>query len=260
MRKASWLVVGTLMLWLLLPAGGAWAGTTASGGKLYTVQPGDTLYRIAQRYGLSVGVLRQDNRLSGTLIRPGQKLWLRSTNNGSSYYRVQRGDSLYLIARRTGTTVAAIRQLNRLSGSLIYPGQILRLPSRNPAVASRAVQPTWTASDLYLLARLVHAEARGEPYIGQVAVAAVVLNRLKNPRFPNTIAGIIYQPGAFSAVADGQINLPPSATALRAARDALRGWDPSGGALYYWNPAKATNRWVWSRPIVARYGGHVFAL
>jgi N-acetylmuramoyl-L-alanine amidase len=111
-----------------------------------------------------------------------------------------------------------------------------------------------------LLARLVYAEARGEPYVGQVAVAAVVLNRLEHPAFPDRISQIIFQPGAFTAVADGQIYLTPDATAMRAARDALRGWDPTGGALYYWNPAKSSNRWVWSRTIVARYGNHVFAL
>jgi len=113
--------------------------------------------------------------------------------------------------------------------------------------------------DIYLLARAVHGEARGEPYIGKVAVAAVILNRVKDPRFPNTIAGVIYQPGAFTAVSDGQINLTPDEESLRAARDAMNGWDPTYGAVYYYNPAKATSDWIWSRPVHIVIGKHRFA-
>ena len=113
-------------------------------------------------------------------------------------------------------------------------------------------------SDLNLLARLVYAEARGEPYTGQVAVAAVVLNRVKSSSFPNTIAGVIYQSGAFSVVNDGQINLTPNATAKKAAQDAINGWDPTGGAIYYFNPRTATNGWIWSRPVTVVIGNHRF--
>lgn len=113
--------------------------------------------------------------------------------------------------------------------------------------------------NLDLLARLVHGEARGEPYVGQVAVAAVVLNRTRDSRFPSTIAGVIYQPGAFDAVADGQINLEPNSQSYKAARDALNGWDPSGGAIYYYNPVTATSKWIWSRPIIKKIGKHNFA-
>lgn len=115
-------------------------------------------------------------------------------------------------------------------------------------------------SEAYLLGRLIHGEARGEPYIGKVAVAAVVLNRVKNPNFPNTITSVIYQPGAFDAVADGQIWLTPNEDSLRAARDALNGWDPSGGCIYYYNPATATNAWIWSRSIQLKIGKHNFAI
>lgn len=115
-----------------------------------------------------------------------------------------------------------------------------------------------SSGDIYLLARCVYGEARGEPYKGQVAVAAVILNRTKNSGFPNSIAGVIYQPGAFSVVADGQINLSPDETALRAARDAMNGWDPTGGCLYYYNPDKTSNAWMLSRPIALRIGDHVF--
>lgn len=113
--------------------------------------------------------------------------------------------------------------------------------------------------DLNLLAHLVHGEARGEPYIGKVAVAAVVLNRTRDSRFPKTIAGVIYQPGAFDAVSDGQINLEPDESSYKAARDALNGWDPTYGCVYYYNPATATSKWIWSRPIVIKIGKHNFA-
>lgn len=113
-------------------------------------------------------------------------------------------------------------------------------------------------SDLSLLSRLVYAESRGEPYSGQVAVASVVLNRVKSSSFPNSIAGVIYQQGAFSVVRDGQINLSPNSTAKKAAQDAINGWDPSYGAIYYFNPSTATNRWIWSRPVTVVIGKHRF--
>jgi len=112
--------------------------------------------------------------------------------------------------------------------------------------------------NVYLLGRAIHGEARGEPYVGKVAIAAVILNRVESPTFPNSIAGVIYQPLAFTAVADGQINLTPDAESLRAARDALNGWDPSYGCLYYWNPATATSKWIWSREKVIEIGKHWF--
>lgn len=117
-----------------------------------------------------------------------------------------------------------------------------------------------STSNLQLIARAINGEARGEPYEGQVAVGAVILNRVKNPNFPNTIAGVIYQSGAFTAVSDGQINVPiaEGSTVLKAAQDALNGWDPTGGALYYFNPATATNKWIWSRPLIKTIGKHRF--
>lgn len=109
-----------------------------------------------------------------------------------------------------------------------------------------------------LLGKLITGEARGEPYIGQVAVGAVVLNRTRHPSFPNTIAGVIYQPGAFTAVSDGQINLAPTDSCLKAAGDALNGWDPTEGSRYYWNPATATSKWIWSRTVIKKIGKHWF--
>ena len=112
--------------------------------------------------------------------------------------------------------------------------------------------------DVYLLARLISAEARGEPYLGQVAVGAVVLNRIDHPSFPNSLSGVIYQSGAFSCLYDGQFNQPVSDSAYRAAREALAGSDPTGGAIYYFNPATATSKWIWSRPLLIIIGSHRF--
>ncbi len=116
------------------------------------------------------------------------------------------------------------------------------------------------ASDEQLIARAINGEARGESYEGQVAVGAVILNRVESPDFPGTVAGVIYQPGAFTAVSDGQINVPidPNSTVVKAARDALNGWDPTSGCLYYWNPATASSKWIWSRQIIKTIGKHNF--
>lgn len=115
-----------------------------------------------------------------------------------------------------------------------------------------------STSDVNILARLVYAESRGEPYTGQVAVASVVLNRVKSSSFPNSVAGVIYQRGAFSVVSDGQINMTPNSTAKKAAQDAINGWDPSYGAIYYFNPNTATSAWIWSRPTTVVIGNHRF--
>ncbi len=118
----------------------------------------------------------------------------------------------------------------------------------------------FTSSDVYLLAKTIHAEGRGEPYTGQVAIGAVILNRVRDNGFPNTVSGVVYQKGAFTAVDDGQINLEPNETAMKAAKDAIGGWDPSGGALYYYNPAIATSAWIFNRETVTVIGKHVFAI
>lgn len=118
----------------------------------------------------------------------------------------------------------------------------------------------FSSSDVYLLAKTIYAEGRGEPYTGQVAIGAVVLNRVRDRAFPNTISGVVYQKHAFTAVSDGQINLTPNDTAMKAARDAINGWDPTGGALYYYNPAVATSAWIFDRETVTVIGKHVFAI
>ena len=134
-------------------------------------------------------------------------------------------------------------------------------PATLAALGIRANDASQSASgDVNLLARLISAEARGEPYNGQVAVGAVVLNRMKHPSFPNTMSGVIYQSGAFTCITDGQFNEPVAESAYRAARDALNGVDPSGGAIYYFNPVTATSKWIWSRPLIVVIGRHRFCV
>ncbi len=129
-----------------------------------------------------------------------------------------------------------------------------------PATLSALGIPTSSANtNTNLLARIINGESRGEPYVGQVAVGAVVLNRVASPAFPNTIPGVIYQPGAFTAVSDGQIHANLTSTSVKAATDSLNGWDPSYNAIYYFNPATSTNKWIWSRPVTVRIGKHIFA-
>ena len=116
----------------------------------------------------------------------------------------------------------------------------------------------YSSADYNLLARIISAESRGESYVGQVAVGAVILNRIEHPSFPDTVAGVVYQQGAFSCLYDGQFDEPVADSAYSAARDAINGWDPSGGAIYYYNPTTATNKWITSRPVITAIGRHVF--
>lgn len=160
-------------------------------------------------------------------------------------------------------SVMAIKKFQRSNG-LVADGIVgpktasaIGISLKTTSTTSR---PAQTSSDLYLLAKCVYAEARGESYTGQVAIAAVILNRVKSPNFPNTISGVIYQPWAFTAVNDGQINLEPNQTAYNAAKDAMNGWDPTYGSLYYYNPKTATSKWIFSRQKTVTIGNHVFAL
>lgn len=159
-------------------------------------------------------------------------------------------------------TQAAVKNFQKKNGltadGIVGPKTAAALGMNLTSSSSSSGSSSSSSGDLYLLARLVHGEARGEPYKGKVAVAAVVLNRVKSSSFPNTIAGVIYQRGAFDAVSDGQINMQPDNESIRAARDAMNGWDPSNGCLYYYNPKTATSRWMLSRPVLLHIGQHAF--
>ena len=182
-----------------------------------------------------------------TQIQTKLKRWGYYTGNSDGIYGSQTLEAVKYFQRKNGLVVDGIAGKKTLEAMGIF----------NSSGNSNSSNST-SNSDLNLLARAVYGEARGEPYVGQVAVAAVVLNRVKNSSFPNTISGVIYQPGAFTAVSDGQINLTPNQTAYNAARDALNGWDPSYGSIYYFNPNTATNAWIWSRPHVITIGKHRF--
>ncbi len=168
-------------------------------------------------------------------------------------------DGIY--GTKTRNAVIAFQKKNGLTADGIAGPATLRamgiFTSSGSSTTGGAAQ-AGGQSDLNLLARLISAEARGESYTGQVAVGAVVLNRMEHPSFPDTMAGVIYQNGAFSCLYDGQFNQPVAESAYRAAQDAMNGWDPSGGAIYYYNPTTATNQWIRSRPVIARIGKHVF--
>ncbi len=154
-------------------------------------------------------------------------------------------------------TQSAVKRFQRAKG-LSADGIVGPKTYSALGISSSSSSGGYSSSDLYLLARCVYGEARGEPYVGQVAVAAVVLNRVKSAAFPNSVSGVIYQPYAFTCVSDGQLYLEPNQTAYNAARDAMNGWDPTNGCLYYYNPATATSAWIWSRPIMLQIGRHNF--
>lgn len=181
-----------------------------------------------------------------TQIQTKLKRWGYYNGNIDGIYGTQTLNAVKYFQRKNGLTVdgiagpATLRAMGIMTSSSSSSGS----SSNN--------------NNLNLLAKLIYAEARGEPYTGQVAVGAVCMNRVKSSSFPNSLSGVIYQSGAFDAVSDGQINLTPDSTARKAAQDALNGWDPSYGAIYYFNPSTATNKWIWSRPMTITIGRHRF--
>jgi N-acetylmuramoyl-L-alanine amidase len=167
------------------------------------------------------------------------------------------GDVDGIYGSKTVAAVKKFQQKNNLTVDGIAGPNTLKALGITSGSSSSTTSSS-NSSNLNLLSRLVYSEARGEPYKGQVAVAAVVLNRVASSSFPNTISGVIYQAGAFDVVSDGQINLTPNSTAIKAAQDALNGWDPTSGCIYYFNPSTATSKWIWSRPQVVTIGSHIF--
>ena len=262
LKRAGALLAGVLLSTVLL--------ANVAYGASYTVENNDSLYKIGQLFNTSVTAIKADNKLTGSVIYPGQVLYVRA-----SEYTVKSGDSLYLISRRYAVTVEALKKANGIWDNMLYPGQKLNIPAAGAATATgvsaastaaaktAAVSGTisYTQAEVDLLARLVTAEAENQPYSAQVGVASVVVNRVKSDLFPNTVSSVIYQKSdgyyQFTPVENGWINKPATQTARNAALEALKGSDPSNGALYYFDDS-ATNKWLWSKPLKARIGDMVF--
>ena len=204
------------------------------------------LYNIFFENNNIIGLSKYGSRGSEvTQIQTKLKRWGYYKGNIDGIYGSQTLSAVKLFQKKNGLVVDGIAGTKTLNAMGIYN-------SSNSSTSSS------NSTNLNLLSRLVYGEARGEPYSGQVAVAAVVLNRVKSSSFPNTVSGVIYQSGAFDVVSDGQINMTPNSTAKKAAQDAINGWDPSYGAIYYFNPSTATNKWIWSRPMTVTIGKHRF--
>lgn len=246
----TFLLTLSLVLTTTLPA--------VAASDTYQIQPGDTLYLIAQRFGTTVQSLREANGIWGDLIYPGEVIYIPTTP-GERVHIVKWGETLWLIAGYYGTTVAALQKTNGLWSTEIYPGQQLIIPGTSTPTA-----PGYTdnlARQIDLLARMIHAEAEAEPYVGKVAVGAVILNRVRDPRFPNTISGVLFQPGEFEPLLNNRFwEITPSAESYEAAWDALAGWDPTGGAIFFYNPLKSKSYWIFTRTVTNQIGQHVFAI
>lgn len=229
----------------------------------YTVAAGDSLYTVGRIFNMTAAQVKESSGLTSNTIYPGQVLTIPSWS-----YTVKSGDSLYLIAKRYRVTVFSLRKLNNEWDNTLLPGQRLNIsnfPWGTAQAVAAPVQSTgttaYTQTDLDLLARLITAEAEGQPYTAMVAVGAVVLNRVEDPRFPTTIRSVIYDRSygyyQFTPVMNGYINKPASETAKKAALAALNGADPTKGAMYYFDDS-ATNTWLWAKPLALRSGDMVY--
>lgn len=213
-----------------------------------TLQPGATLWGLSQQYGVPIPVLQAANGLgTSTLIYAGQPFVIPGRVSVSA------GTSLGVIASVVGVSVEQLMALNGLSSTTIDTGAVLYLPGSAGASTATAV-----SSVLSDLAHLVQSEAGNQPFLGQVAVAAVVLNRVRAPGFPKTVAGVIFQPGQFESVSNGTYYMAPDSEAYQAAEAALNGEDPTGGALYYYNPSLTSNPWMKDLPVLVTIGSQVF--
>ena len=205
-----------------------------------------TILILCSFYNKSIALSKYGSRGDEVIqIQTKLKRWGYYSGSVDGIYGSQTLAAVKYFQRKNGLKEDGIAGKNTLTAMGIYN-------------SSNSSGGATNSNDLNLLSRLIYAEARGESYTGQVAVGAVVLNRVKSSNFPNTVAGVIYQAGAFDVVSDGQINLTPNATAKKAAQDALNGWDPSYGAIYYFNPNTATSKWIWSRPVTVVIGNHRF--
>ncbi len=213
----------------------------------------------SEEYALAIETATLKKGSSGALVKQVQQ---KLKNWG---YLSGKVDGIF--GNATKTAVQKFQRKNKLTadgivGKKTFEALGINANSSNSSNSNTNKKPSTTSTnnDTYLLAKCIHGEARGESYTGQVAVGAVILNRVKSSKFPNTISGVIYQQNAFTAVIDGQINLEPNQSALNAAKDALNGYDPTGGCIYYYNPKTATSKWIFSRPVVTTIGRHVFCM
>lgn len=224
----------------------------------HTVKSGDTCYKIAKTYGVAQSAIVNANGLTqnGALLYPGKTLIIdgNAKNTPGGNYTVKSGDSLYKIAVAYGTSVSALKEKNGLTADRVYVGQVLCTTGQCNGSSSLS------EAEIYQLAKMIYAEARGESYTGQVAVGAVIMNRIESNQFPNTLTEVLYQKNQFTAINDGQFDaLSPDSTAMSAAYDAAAGVDPTKDSLFYWNPQKASNAFLNAKTILVTIGNHVFA-
>lgn len=222
--------------------------------QVHNVNRGDTIHKIAGWYGVSQYALRYTNNLWNDAIYPGQQLTIPSR------YTVQKGDTLFLVGKKFGLDYNRIKAANNLKSNDLYPGQVLYIPAR--ATGTTTSRGGFSQDEFDVLARIITAEADSESYVTQVAVGAVVLNRVKSPLFPNTIRGVVYQVDSggkyqFEPVLNGWINRPATETGKKAARDALNGWDPSNGALFFFEHW-VTNKFLKARPVSVKLDAFTF--
>ena len=215
-----------------------------------------TLAALLVAYGVYVNAAVVKTGSRGQIVKTIQtklKRWGYYNGSVDGIFGTQTKNAVMYFQRKNGLTVDGI------VGSATAKAMGVSL-SGSTASSGTTTANKVSNSDLYLLSCCIYGEARGESYTGKVAVGAVILNRVASSSFPNTISGVIYHNGAFTCVSDGQINLGTNDECTRAAQDALNGWDPSGGALYYFNPATATSKWIWSRKQIVTIGKHIFCI
>ena len=231
--------------------------TVAIGGGVAAMQPKEEAVIVGENAVVSAAILKQGSK--GDEVKEVQRRLKRW-----GYYS---GSVDGVFGAGTRAAVISFQKKNGLTADGVVGKSTYKALGMNSSYQVLAGQSAnngntngFTSSDVYLLAKTIYAEGRGEPYTGQVAIGAVIMNRIRSAQFPNTVSGVVYQKNAFTAVLDGQINLTPNETAMNAARDAINGWDPTGGALYYYNPAVATSSWIFDRQTITIIGKHVFAI
>ena len=247
------------------------SGTSVSSNQItttYTVEAGDNLYRIAAKYGTSVDALKQTNNLTSNILSIGQSLKIPSVNSAVKAqtsiitYTVVAGDNLYRIAQKYGTSVDELKRTNNLSSNILSIGQTLTIPSN---ITSQTINKTTiNQEELQWLAKMIHCEAKGESLEGQIAVGAVILNRVESNLFPNTVKEVIFEKSdgryQFTPAANGSIDSAnPTEMSMEAATRVLNGEDPTNGALYFYNPDKTNDSWIRSRTVSTVIGNHVFS-